>query len=207
MEVCKVVKWLEEQKIFRRKRNSNWKRARGICMYHEGLSYRKASRLLGVSSTTVRNWFLKGQKFFLELKPKIRKRVAVDEKELKVNNRTVYLWAAVDLENEVPIAIDVSYGRSGFEALRFVRKIEVRCKNKPRCFIDSGKWYPWALTTRKFKFNIMSFGPRSAVERFLSIIDWRIRRFWERFPRPSSLRSLVRWIEAFAGIYVLLNKT
>jgi len=40
-----------------------------------------------------------------------RVRIAVDEKELRPNGITIYIWAAVDLANEQVIATWVSFGR------------------------------------------------------------------------------------------------
>lgn len=49
----------------------------------------------------------------------------------------------------------------------------------------------------------MGFGPRSAIERFFSVVDDRYRAFYERFPFRSSLENLATWMAAFAGVYVL----
>ncbi|MDI6887746.1 MAG: hypothetical protein QMC98_03795, partial [Candidatus Thermoplasmatota archaeon] len=90
--------------------------------------------------------------------------------------------------------------RSCFDAWLFLKKVarlyEVR---KPRIFVDGGKWYPWAFERLGFRYSVMGFGPRSAIERFSSVIDWRIRRFCERFPSRSSVKSLQNRAEAFTG--------
>jgi transposase-like protein len=44
---------------------------------------------------------------------KERKRVAVDEKELTINDTTIFIWGAVDLDDEKVITVWVSLGRSG----------------------------------------------------------------------------------------------
>ena len=76
------------------------------------------------------------------------------------------------------IAVYVSYGRSYFEAMRFLKGIKRICKGgMPRVFIDGGKWYPWALQRLGFKYTIIKFGPRSAIERFFGNIEWRIKRW------------------------------
>ena len=42
----------------------------------------------------------------------------------------------------------------------------------PRVFIDGGKWYPWALQRLGFnKYTVIKFGPRSAIERFLEMLN------------------------------------
>jgi len=69
----------------------------------------------------------------------------------------------------------------------------------PHVFIDGGSWYPWALQRYSFNHTVVHFGPRSAVERLFSLVDWMIRRFWEIFPETASIKSVERWSEAFAG--------
>ncbi|MDI6887242.1 MAG: hypothetical protein QMC98_01200, partial [Candidatus Thermoplasmatota archaeon] len=86
------------------------------------------------------------------------------------------LWAVWDLEEKQAIAIHVSEGRSCFDAWLFLKKVARLCEGrKPRIFVDCGKWYPWAFERLGFRYSVMGFGPRSAIERFLSVIDWRIR--------------------------------
>ena len=113
------------------------------------------------------------------LEAKKRKRMAIDEKEIRINGMKVFIWAAVDLEDEKVIAVYVSYGRGYLEAMRFQKKIKRVCKGEmPRVFIDGGKWYPWALQRLGFnKYTVIKFGPRSAIERFLEMLNMA-RRFW-----------------------------
>jgi len=120
----------------------------------------------------VREWILKGRELFSHtVVKKERKRIAVDEKIIKRGDIYLYLWAAVDLDDEQVISVMATTGRSYVEAIRFIRRVKRVCKGKlPRVFVDGGMWYPWALQTR------------SVVERFFSLVDRRIRRFWETFP-------------------------
>lgn len=205
--VERIASWLEEQRIFRRKRTPNDKRALGIVLYHGGMSYDKAGEAVGVSGQSIKNWYAKGAEYFHSLGKERRKRVAVDEKVIHTPDGDKYLWAAVDLdrEDEGPVAIMVSGGRSNLEALAFMKKVKAACKGRlPRIFVDGGEWYPWAFERLGFKrWNVMSFGPRSAIERFFSLVDRRYKAFSERFPFRSTLKSLKAWMEAFAGITCL----
>ena len=198
----RIVNWIESRKIFLRKRKSNEMRALGMLLYRAGLSYQKAGDILNVSNEAVHKWYLKGRELFTStVVRKRRRRIAVDEKEIRKNNGVVlYLWAAVDIDTEEVIAVYVSYGRSYIETLQFLKKIRCACRGKlPHVFVDGGSWYPWALQRMGFKFTVVHFGPRSAIERFFSLVDWRIRRFWERFPNKSDKESLLCWSESFAG--------
>jgi hypothetical protein len=64
--VNQVEKWLEERKIFSRKRKSNKLRALGMLLYHAGLSYEKAGMFAGASYEAVREWYQKGRELFEE---------------------------------------------------------------------------------------------------------------------------------------------
>ena len=58
------------------------------------------------------------------LMAKKRKRIAIDEKEIRINGMKIFIWAAVDLEDEKVIAVYVSYGRSYFEAMAFLKRVK-----------------------------------------------------------------------------------
>ena len=70
---------------------------------------------------------------------KIRKWIAVDEKEITINSTTIFIWGAVDLDDEKVIATWVSFGRSSLEAAAFLKKVRVTCNGRlPRVFMDGG---------------------------------------------------------------------
>ncbi len=45
----RIVKWIEEKRIFVRERKSNVERASGMLLYHAGLSYNKAAIFVNAS--------------------------------------------------------------------------------------------------------------------------------------------------------------
>ena len=121
-----IVKWLEDKKIFSRKRKSNEMRALGMLLYYAGLSYEKAGMFAGASYEAVREWYQKGKELFEEsTEKKRRKWIAVDEKEIKINGVTIFIWGAVDIDDEKVLAVWVSFGRSGLEAKAFSMKNNV----------------------------------------------------------------------------------
>jgi transposase-like protein len=197
-----IVNWLEDKKIFSRKRKSNEMRALGMLLYYAGLSYEKAGMFAGASYEAVREWYQKGKELFEEsTEKKRRKWIAVDEKEIKINGVTIFIWGAVDIDDEKVLAVWVSFGRSGLEAKAFLKKVRDTCKGRlPRIFIDGGSWYHWALRVVGFKrYTVVSFGPRSAIERLFSDIERRIREFWNSFIGKYSRESMERWVKAFVG--------
>ena len=200
--VQKIITWIEEKQIFSRERKSNEQRALGMLLYNAGLSYEEAGSFANASHEAVRKWYQKGKELFEEsTKKKKRKWIAIDEKEIKLNGTTVFIWGAVDLDDEKVIALWVFFGRSGLEAMIFLKKVKNACKGKlPRVFIDGGTWYPWALRRMGFKrHTVLSFGPRSAIERLFGDIEQRIRQFWNGFIGKYTRDSMERWVEAFAG--------
>jgi transposase-like protein len=74
---------------------------------------------------------------------KKRKWIAVDEKEIKLNLTTVFIWGAVDLDDKKVIGFWISFCRSALEAMAFLKKVKHACKGKlPRIFIDGGIMVP-----------------------------------------------------------------
>jgi putative transposase len=200
--VQRIVTWLENNHIFSRERKSNDQRALGMLLYYAGLSYEKAGSFVHASHEAVREWYQKGKDLFEgSAEKKRRKWIAVDEKEIKLNGTTVFIWGAVDLDDEKVIAVWVSFGRSGLEAMAFLKKVKHACKGKlPRIFIDGGSWYPWALDRVGFeRHTVISFGPRSAIERLFGDIEKRIRQFWNGFIGTYTREGMEQWVEAFAG--------
>ncbi len=169
-----VVKWLEDRKIFSRKRKSNEQRALGMFLYYAGLSYEKAGMFVNASYEAVREWYQKGKELFeASTKKKVRKWIAVDEKEIAINGTKMFIWGAVDLDDEKVIAVWVSFGRSSLEAAAFLKKVRGACDERlPRVFVDGGTWYPWALKRTGFnRYTVVAVGCRSAIERFFADIE------------------------------------
>ena len=197
-----IVKWLEDNNIFERERKCNEQRALGMLLCHAGLSYDKTGIFVDASHEAVREWYQKGKVLFeMEVEKKRRYRIAIDEKELTINGTTVFIWGAVDLDDEKAIAVGISYGRSCLEAMGFLQKVRRSCSGRlPRVFIDGGTWYPWALQRTGFsRYSITHFGPRSAIERLFGDIECRIRRFWNGYSGGYTKDGLSRWISSFIG--------
>jgi hypothetical protein len=52
---------------------------------------------------------------------------------------------------------------------------------------------------------VVSFGPRSAIERLFGDIECRIRRFWNGFVGKYSRESMERWVMSFSGFRNLMK--
>ena len=108
---------------------------------------------------------------------------------------------AINLDDEKVIAVWVSFGRSGLEAMIFLKKVKNACNGKlPRVFIDGSTRYLWAVERVGFKrHTVISFEPRSATERLFGDIEQRIKRFWNGFIEKYARDSMEWRVEAFAG--------
>jgi hypothetical protein len=49
-------------------------------------------------------------------------------------------------------------------------------------------------------YTVVSFGPRSAIERLFSDIERRIIQFWNGFIGKYSRESMERWVKVFVGL-------
>jgi transposase-like protein len=52
-----------------------------------------------------------------------RRAIAVDETKVRAQGQWLYVWAAIDVETREARVARASRGRSGFEALRFLRVV------------------------------------------------------------------------------------
>jgi transposase-like protein len=77
--LARLEEWLREERIFERERTPNDRRALGIFLYVGGLSCWRAGEAVGVSQEAVTEWFEKARAFFKALRPRRRKRIAVDD--------------------------------------------------------------------------------------------------------------------------------
>ncbi|MBW2661468.1 MAG: IS6 family transposase [Deltaproteobacteria bacterium] len=169
-----------------------------MLLYYAGLSYEKVGSFVHASHEAVREWYQKGRELFEgSMEKKKRKWIAIDEKEIKLNGTTMFILGVVDLDDEKVIGVWISFGRSGLEAMTFLKKIKHACKGKlPRIFIDGGSWYPWALERAGFeRYTVISFGPRSAIVRLfaeavLERFQWNVHK-----RRHGAVDGSICWIQ------------
>jgi putative transposase len=149
--IQRIAQWLREKRIFRRERTPTPVRALGIALYEGGMGYMKAGQAVGVSHQAVRDWYGRAARYFRSVGRRRRRRVTVDEKLIHLPDGDAWLWAGVDLDTGEVVALMVSRGRSGLEALAFLGKLKRKCAGRlPRVFVDGGEWYPWALERAGF---------------------------------------------------------
>ncbi|HEC77191.1 MAG TPA: IS6 family transposase [Thermoplasmatales archaeon] len=69
----------------------------------------------------------------------------MDETKVKLENKQVYVWNAIDVDNGNILAVHVSTTRTSLDALYFLKKILELCENKPLIIVDGASRYRWEL--------------------------------------------------------------
>jgi transposase-like protein len=134
-----------------------------------------------------------------------RKLVAIDETNLKINGRQVYVWAAIDVDTRELLAVYASYYRSNITTMVFVKRVLETCTNKPVVLVDGGPWYPWPLERYGLRWLHVTFGERNAVERFFRTMKERTRRFYNNLP-SDDLGNLESFLNLFMVWYNHLRR-
>lgn len=202
---------LEAEEVFARERKSNRTRALGIFLHHAGLSCRWASKLVSmleepVSHTPISTWHRRATDLYRSADAKRHEELVVDETSLHIEQEDgeleeVYLWAAVNPRTSEVVHVAVTDGRSGIEALGFVRGVLHRCTRRPQFHVDEGVWYPWALTTLGLDWRVTSGGPRNKVETWFGVLKERLAAFRRRWPRNAAKLNVSEWARSYAMLW------
>jgi len=203
--INRVVEWIRTKRIFVRRRKDDQLKALAVLLYYLGLSCRKTRDILreweDVSHEAIRQWYHRIGDAFPRLRRKHRRTVAIDETKIRIEKKWMYLWAAMDTDTREILAVYLSPARSHFDTLRFLKRMMRYCSNKPLVLIDRGPWYPWALDRYGLRWRHETFGDRNPIEQWFGIVKHRTKRFWNRFPHNSSMKSTLSWMLAFMAIY------
>jgi len=114
---------------------------RAVLLYLAKLSYRDITYVLGfvpASHEAVRLWVKKIEHLNLNVAPKTRRLIAVDETKIKANGVCCFIWAAIDVDSRELLAVYVSWQRSILYSEAFLRKVLSICTNKPVILADKG---------------------------------------------------------------------
>ena len=103
-----IVKICKHKKIFKRNKKAVETKILGVVLYHRGLSYRDASKILGViepsSYEAVHYWYKQFSELFA-ISPKERRAIALDETKVKRCKKQVFLWTAVDADSHEVLGV------------------------------------------------------------------------------------------------------
>lgn len=214
---------LRSEEVFDRERKATETRALGLLLHHAGLSCRKTSHLVTllaepVSHNPISDWYRRASHLFREQPARRHERLAIDETSLHIEKpreewpedvdkdagehlTELFLWAAIDPDTQQLVHVAVTEGRSGVEALGFLKGVLARCDAQPRIHVDRGVWYPWPLNLLGLDWQVTSGGVRNKVETWFGVLKERIGQFRRRWPVNASKEEVQAWVEAFAWLF------
>ncbi|MCL4437157.1 MAG: DDE-type integrase/transposase/recombinase [Thaumarchaeota archaeon] len=142
-----VVSRVRESGVFQRNKVPAESKVLAAMLCFAGLSYRKASEMMGgsISYVSVRDAFIALRKAFPEPEKKSRRAVAVDETKTKLVGQQIFIWAARDVDSKEILAVRCSFARSILDSELFLKQVLQYCANKPLFLVDKGPWYPEAF--------------------------------------------------------------
>jgi putative transposase len=159
--------------------------AYSLYLYFLGLSYRSTAKALNRfverSHVSVWKWIQKYSPKRLSTKRKRVNGYIVDETQIKVGSRYIWLWVAIEPKHREILQIDVSVERAMLVAERFIASL-VDGYGKHPVSTDGGTWYPQACRFLKLKHHLHSPFEKSLIERAVQYIKDRTEGFDDYFP-------------------------
>jgi transposase-like protein len=136
---------------------------------------------------------------------KKRKYVAVDETKIKINGEIAFIWGAIDVKTSEILALEVSWQRSGANALWFLKDVLDKCSSKKEVQIltDGAGWYPWACRILHITHKKVVGGKRNKIERWWRTFkEWAIT-FYKNFITRSKypVKYVAARIKLWAGLW------
>jgi putative transposase len=158
--------------------------AYSLYLYFLGLSYRNTAKALQRfvyrSHVSIWKWIQKYRPKMASNKSKKIHEFIIDETQIKVGSRYVWLWVAIEPTNRQILQIDISFERSMIVAEQFIASLIDEFGKHP-VSTDGGTWYPQACRFLKLKHHIHSPFEKSIIERKTQYIKYRTECFDDRF--------------------------
>ncbi len=168
----------------------------------ERLVNKVANRIEGIKRYLYeRDWYIKGHKLFTgQQMVKKRECIAIDARETIIGGEKTWIWAAVDLSDDMVIAVYVSCLKDSGTASVFLRHIAKLCSGAlPKVFINGENRDQEEFKELGFVCTPVSFGSDSVVEKFLSATDRKIGGHLEELSNNNTIESMQWWMEGAAG--------
>ena len=127
------------------------------------------------SHEAIRKWYLRASALF-NVQTAPRRVIAIDTWEV--------------------LAVWITRGRSGLEAMMSLRRVLRRCKGRPRVLVDGGPWYRWAQDRLGLEWEHVTFCERNPVEQWFGTLRQRNKRFYKRGPYNAGVVQAQSWIES-----------
>jgi putative transposase len=188
---------------YQRKRTKLQDIAYSLYLYFLGLSYRNTAKALQRfvyrSHVSIWKWIQKYRPKIVSNKSKKIHEFIMDETQIKVGPRYVWLWVAIEPTNRQILQIDISFERSMLVAERFIASLIDEFGKHP-VSADGGTWYPQACRFLKLKHHIHSPFEKSLIERTMQYIKDRAECFDDYFPCRTmncKLKHVRNWMNLF----------
>ncbi len=179
-----------------------------LYLYFLGLSYRSTAkalqRFIHRSHVSIWNWIQKyNPKKIFTKKRKIQEFI-IDETQIKIGSKYVWLWVAIEPTNKQILHIDISFERTMLVAERFIASLINKFGKHP-ISTDGGTWYPQACQFLKLQHHLHSSFEKSIMERTIQYIKDRTECFDDFFPckkkKRCKLKHVKQWFNLFSYYY------
>jgi putative transposase len=182
--------------------------AYSLYLYFLGLSYRNTAKALQRfvyrSHVSIWKWIQKYRPKIVSNKSKKIHEFIIDETQIKVGSRYVWLWVAIEPTNRQILQIDISFERSMLVAERFIASLIDEFGKHP-VSTDGGTWYPQACRFLKLKHHIHSpFEKSIIIERKMQYIKDSTECFDDYFPcrkAKCNLYHVKNWLNLFVKMH------
>jgi len=176
-----LIEEIKATKVFRRNKKDVKIKILAALLYFFGLSLRKTSNFLSlfqeISHESVRIYYHRLKKVIDQPTRKKRRLIAIDETKIKLENKQIFVWAAIDVDSKECLSVCLE-GRSSFHAYVFLRDVLRYCEDKPEIVVDRGFWY-FCLQRLGLNYRHETFGERNVVEGFFSRFKDRTKKVLE----------------------------
>ena len=196
--------------VIKRNRTSSFDIERALYLYFLGLSTRCVAKALlflhNVKRSHVSIWKWIQKCHPRKTSSKKRRTVEefiVDETLLKVGPELIWLWVAIEPENRMILAQNITKERNMLVAERFLSSV-VRDNGKHPVSTDGGTWYPMACQFLKLKHHIHYSFEKSLIERKMQYIKDRTECFDDYFPcrkKNCKLKHVRNWLNLFVEFH------
>ena len=125
-------------------------------------------------------------------------RVAVDEKQIKIDGDKKWLYAAIDTDSKLLLEVDVFSRRGPDPAATFLHRLTEKHDVADAEFLVDAGGYLTALARRELSGQL-NYSERNHIEKWFQTVAMRIDRF-HSFWRGSQ-SSAKRWLQRFRHYY------
>ena len=155
----------------------------------------------GVSRTraTIQHWYQSYAEYYDQEFTADPDRIAVDEKQIQLGEeRTVWLYAAIDVDSKVVLHVRLSEHRGRDPAETFLEELKEKHRVSDAEFLVDGMGYLTALARIDLTGHL-DYSERNIVEKLFQTYTMRIERFHETW--NGSQASAERWLTAYTAYY------